>query len=253
DVVTANAMSHDVSVFLNRTVLPEPSGPGVELAPGGSVVPEATPLGGPAPGGPPRLALPVPVAPDVPAETCPVGGLELVGVAAAGPRTMSRVRLTGVAERSLVGRSVTVLRDGRRVGTTTVRSGGAVETVVAAPKSVRAAARARYQLRIDRRRSRSLVANRRATLSARLNLKTGQMRVRGSLGRVTGRRVLTVRATPFCAPGGTTVRKIRSDRRGRFVVTLAAPAAGESALVYRVFDGGRTVTLPVVVTARPRR
>lgn len=237
DVVTANAMTNDVSVFLNRTEIEAPPVRVDPVVPPPPVVPVA------------ESAAPVP---DVLPASCIPGGLELVGVTPAGRRTMPRVRLSGVADTSLVGGAVRVLRNGRPVGTTTVRPGGVVSTTVRAPQRVRDAARARYQLVAADRRSRAIRARRIAVVISRTKTGSGEVQIRGSVGRVKSRRVLTVRATPFCGTAAPRARRIRSDRRGMFRVTLTAPVAGSPALVYRIFDGKRTVTLPVVVTAGKR-
>jgi hypothetical protein len=50
----------------------------------------------------------------------------------------------------------------------------------------------------------------------------------------------------------TTAKRLRTDRRGRFSVTLPNPPADQPIAVYRLrtSSGGRSFTLPVVLRTR---
>lgn len=217
--------------------------------------------GAPGPGtsngaAPPAASGPGTVAPAAggtrtPPPACPVRSVALTGITPTASAARARVRLEGLADGSLVGRRVAVRRDGRTIARTTVLKGGVVRVTVAAPGSATARTAARYRLVVGVHRSLALKATRLIASSARRILGDGRVRV---TGRVTGAdrsTRLIVRGERLCteAPFGP-ARAIRTDRRGRFSLTLPAPAAGQVAL-YRVETAGRrTVTLPVAVRGR---
>ena len=83
------------------------------------------------------------------------------------------------------------------------------------------------------------------------------MRVRGHLvGRRRAHRVLAVARRVGCSQARTpNTTTLRTDRRGRFGITLPAPPKGQLIAVYRLrtTSGGRTYTLPLVLRAREPR
>ncbi|WP_320669855.1 kelch repeat-containing protein [Patulibacter defluvii] len=169
----------------------------------------------------------------------------------ARPGRRPRVRLTGLAARALAGAAVAVERDGRSVGRTRVARDGAIVVTVPAPTAARARARARYRLTVaGGARSLAHKATRAATIEARRTRADGAVTIRGRIAGVHRATRLAIEGVAVCGGGRPTVTSVRSDRRGRFRVTLAAPRDGAAAVVYRVRQGRRTSTLPLVVPAR---
>jgi hypothetical protein len=212
-----------------------------------SADPPATPVPGP-PGTPvagaPGTSVSGPLA-----ARCIVRGLELVAIEPTGSGRRPRARLRGYADPEFAGRTVTVHRNGRRAGTTSVRADGTIATTVAAPRSRRARSHARYALTVDNRlRTRALKATRRLSITGQRRAAIGRTTVSGRLAGIGGRRTLTIVAQRVCGATATTRRTIRTDRRGRFRVTLQAPAPGTAPLIYRIHHGRRHFTLPIVVT-----
>jgi hypothetical protein len=161
-------------------------------------------------------------------------------------RSGRRVRLAGFTERRYAGRRVVLRASGRRVGTAAVRPDGSFATRVRAPRGPGAGITS-YTAEIDRRRSAALQLSRRLTITT-ARVAAG-VRVRGRLaGTNRARRRLTVQRSLGCAQP-TAVRTIRTDRRGRFTVTLRRPATGGTA-VFRIRTASgrpRTFSLPVVI------
>lgn len=188
----------------------------------------------------PPLALPA---------VCDAPFVVLTGIDARG----SQVRLTGVASPKLAGKRFTVLRDDARVAEATVAADGAISATVKAPKGAKARAHSRYRISIGDVKSRAQKATRQAQVTAQKLEAGGARNVRGQVAGVRKPTTLTVIGQPVCGTGAVTTSRIRTDRRGRFQVVLAAPGAGAKgapAMVYRVRDGKRTVTLTIAVTAR---
>ncbi len=190
-----------------------------------------------------------PVTPPLTPPTCPAHGVALLSVAATGTARRPRVRLTGTAGRVLAGQPVVVRRDGRRVATGSVRTDGRISLTVAAPRSQRARNAARYRLEVAAHRSALARTTAPVRISRQQRLADGRVRVTGRLTDVTRRRTLAVRTQTLCSAGSgsTSSTPLRTDRRGRFRVTLPAPAAGQRAVPQVRLPGGTTVTLPVVL------
>ena len=145
------------------------------------------------------------------------------------PRT--RVKILGAVPLDLVGATIKVLRDGKQVGAARVTAAGAYATTVPAPPANRSA-RARYQVVAGTDRSSALKLNRRFIVDT-LTVRAGKVTVTGRLigplpkplPRITFRRATS--CTSYVDAGQTT-----PDRKGRFTITLKAPA-GSKAGIYR--------------------
>ncbi len=196
----------------------------------------------------------LPPVPDVPrppdsAPSCEARFVSLIGIEARGTQRAPTVRLTAVAARGLAGRAATILRNERPIGTTTIAADGRVVAVVAAPRSATARARARYRITVAAHgvttSSGAHRPTRRALITGRTTLDDGRIRIQGRIAGVRRPTRLTVTGLALCGPAATADTTIRSDRRGRFTATLAAPG-GATATIYRVRYGRTTVTLPTV-------
>ncbi|MDO9408935.1 hypothetical protein [Patulibacter sp.] len=222
----------------------------VAVAPPAGETPPATPVPPTVVAPPTPPAAPAPPAAATPPSACAVPFVELIGIRATGTARAPRVRLTGVAGRSLVGRTVEVRRDGRKVGTARVAADRSVEVSVPAPRPAGARARARYRLVVGDARSRALKATRSATISRAVRLSGGRVAVTGRISSLRRSTTLTITGTPACGGARATRTTVRSDARGRFRVTLPAPAVPGSATIYRIAPrGSGTATLPIVVAA----
>jgi hypothetical protein len=161
-------------------------------------------------------------------------------------RSGRRVRLAGFAEHRYAGQRVVLRANGRRVGRATVRPDGSFATRVRAPRGPGAGITS-YTAEIDRHLSAALQLSRRLTI--RTQRVSAGVRVRGQLsGANRARRKLIVQRSLDCGKPRA-LRTIRTDRRGRFTVTLRRPAAGRTA-VYRIRTASgrpRTFSLPVVI------
>lgn len=196
----------------------------------------------------------VPVPPIRPDPSIPVSCtrpyVALVGITATGGSKAPRARLAGLATPSLAGRTVTVLRGTRKVGSARVGADGRIAVSVPAPKASRARDVARYRLSIPGSvRSAALKATRRVGSARKATLSDGRVRITGWVAGVRRPTTLQVRSAPVCGPKVRGVR-VRTDRRGRFRVTLSAPPSGVPAVVHRVWLQKRSVTLPIVVGAK---
>jgi hypothetical protein len=202
------------------------------------------------PPGPPAAVVPGPV-PVAPSPVCAAPYVELVGIRAGGTARAPLVRLSGVTGPSLVGRTVEVRRDGREVGTATVRADRSVSVSVPAPRGTRARARARYRLVVGEARSRALKATRGTSILRTTRLSSGALAISGRVATLPRRTRLTVTGTAACGDAAPTRSTVRTDTKGRFRVTLRAPSGAGTATIYRITaPGDRTVSLPVVVTGR---
>jgi hypothetical protein len=188
------------------------------------------------------------VVPPPAARRCPVRAIELLAIHPDGTRSRPTARLSGWADATLVGATVTVRRDGRAVGRATVGRDGTVRAVVPAPRGVRARAQARYRLVVGSLRSRALKATRQVRYAGVVRKADGTVVVSGRSANLRSRR-LTVVGRSTCGVGPSSTRTIRADRRGRFRVVLQPPAPGR-AVIYRLRAGSWSATLPVVVTGR---
>ncbi len=147
-----------------------------------------------------------------------------------------RVRLLGVADRSLAGRRVRIrfTHTGRTVARATVRPEGGFSASARLPaKRLRRTNKARYQAVIGRERSLSLKLHRRMVLRA-ARASRGRVTLSGRVVRPLGRpvRTITVRRRISCKRSET-VGRVRPRRDGTFRITVDAP---EDALatVYRL-------------------
>ncbi len=192
-----------------------------------------------------------PPAPE-PVPSCRTPFVTIVDLRPSGTTAKPRTTLLAVASTSLAGRTVAVRRDGRQVGTGRIGADGRISVTVPAPAGAKARARARYRLVAGDVRSLSLKATRQATISQRTTLPGGRLQVVGRILGVRRATTIAVESTPVCGDGRARKTRIRTDRRGGFRVTLAAPSGTTAALTYRVRYANRTVTLPVLLTVPGR-
>jgi hypothetical protein len=142
-----------------------------------------------------------------------------------------RVRLLGVADRRLIGRTVAIRfvrlsthSRGRVVAHARVGRNGVFRATAPLPaRKLRRSNRARYQAVLGRERSLRLKLVRRMTITS---VRSGRGRVTIS-GRVLGplaspARSIVVRRRVSCSRT-VVARRVRPDRAGRFRVTLAGP------------------------------
>jgi hypothetical protein len=196
---------------------------------------------------PPLGPKPSPEAPRLPAP-CRRRFVTLAGIAPTSTDG-KRVRLTGVAAASLAGKSVRIERNGRTIGTTQVAADGRIDATTRAPGGPRARRAARYRLVVaDGARSGALKATRRVTTVAAERQADGRVRVTGRVRGVGDAITLTLRSDTVCG-AKLTRRAVRTDRGGRFRITLAASPVGTPATIHRLWWGTRSVTLPIVATA----
>ncbi|WP_026911254.1 kelch repeat-containing protein [Patulibacter minatonensis] len=230
-----------------RVVDPTPTDP-TPTAPTGPADPgPAAPTGS----APPVGGGPAPVAPRPVPVPCSVRSVVLFGVAPSATTSRPRVRLSGVASGLPAGTVVRIRRDGAQIGSTAVRDDGTVSATVAAPGTRRARLAARYRLVPSvGRRSAALKATRLATIGAAGPVSGGDVRVNGRVAGVRRATRLRIERTSACGPATVVVGTATTDARGGFRTLLAAPAVGEGAWIYRIRQGRRTVTLPIVVGAR---
>jgi len=146
-------------------------------------------------------------------------------------RRAGRVRLLGVADRRLIGRTVAIRfvrlsthSRGRVVAHARVGRNGVFRATAPLPaRKLRRSNRARYQAVVGRERSLRLKLVRRMTTTS---ARTARGRVTIS-GRVLGplaspARAIVVRRRVSCSRT-VVARRVRPDRTGRFRVTLAGP------------------------------
>jgi hypothetical protein len=155
-----------------------------------------------------------------------------------------RVRLLGVADRSLAGRRVSIrfTHTGRTVAQALVRPDGNFSATAALPaRALRSSNDARYEALVGGERSLALKLQRRMVISA----------ARSSDGKVTlSGRVVGPLSRPLAAITITRrvsckrmelVARVKPRANGRFSVTVDAPA-GELAVVYRLSTRVRRTT-----------
>ncbi len=157
------------------------------------------------------------------------------------------VRLAGVARAVHAGAPVTISAAGRPVAVAIVAPDGTFRTTA---QRTRNAAKLRYQARLEDEQSAALRATRLLIIDSQ-TATPGGVRVRGRLiSRRRAHRTLAVTRQLGCSGTRTPKAKIvRTDRRGRFSVTLPTPPADELIAVYRLrtTSGGKTYTLPLVL------
>ncbi len=155
-------------------------------------------------------------------------GAELVLLDVAATAHGRRARVSGIARPALAGQTVTILRNGRSVGTTRVQANGSWSATVRGPGSARS--RPWYAATTSRTRTGALRLFRRMTIEQRSGLR--------ATGRITmpaGLRPRTVRIdrVDVCS-GQRTSTTARVSRAGAFTVRLAPPATNEPYALFRV-------------------
>jgi hypothetical protein len=181
---------------------------------------------------------------------CPGGELTLVNVQRIG----ARVRVTGLAERTLAGAPVNIVEGGVVVARATIRTDGGFKVGVALPAK-RGGRTLRYQAQLGALRSRNLRLRRRMITTA-ARLQRGRIVFLGRV--VNSRRLRGIIVRLDARPRGCGTRYVRIGharlrRDGRFVVK-AAPLRGVDLAVYRASASlradARTFSLPQTI-ARP--
>jgi DNA-binding beta-propeller fold protein YncE len=198
----------------------------------------------PAPAPAPAPAVPLPLA-------CSGRQIALLDVHRAG----RRVEVSGVALPLLRGRraSIRALFKGSRAVSATIQADGSFRTTLPLPPRNRRAT-VRYQATIAGRRSASLKLVRGLTIVSRRTTRAGT-RITARLSNPRGRRRITISRQLTC----TTYRRlrtVRTNRAGRFTITLPAPGAPDLIAYYRATTrrgGGRTYSLPIAVRATTPR
>ncbi|MGE4426195.1 MAG: FG-GAP repeat domain-containing protein [Solirubrobacteraceae bacterium] len=202
--------------------------------------------------------MPVPVdqgatiPPSAPVSSCRTPFVTIIDLRPTGNGRRPRTKVLAVAAKSLAGSSVAVRRDGRRIGTGRVGTDGRISISVPAPTRKRARVRSRYRLVVGDARSRALKATRRATITSRESLRNGGLRITGRIVGLRHVRTLTVTGEPVCGDDEPSHTRIRTDRNGRFRVTLDPPRRQSEAVSYRIRYANRTATLPVLLTRSDR-
>ncbi|MEA2168536.1 MAG: hypothetical protein QOF76_1836, partial [Solirubrobacteraceae bacterium] len=218
-IATVTITDDDVAPSPTPTVTPTSS-------PTATASPTATPTASP-------TVTPTPTA--QPLALC--GGAQVALLDARGGR---RLRIAGLARTELAGKTVTLRRGKRTVGTATVGAKGSFTVRVRAPKAKRAS----FTATVDGATSAPLRWQRRLRLLSRRGVA-----VRGAIA--TG----SLRVTLFQVTGcSTQVRlgKRRVSRKHRFAVRLSRPPAGQPVALYRITARihGARLSLPVAVPAR---
>jgi hypothetical protein len=155
--------------------------------------------------------------------------LYLIDVLPAG----RRVSVTGAADLRLVGQTVEILLDGKRVGTAVVRPDGSFAARVKAP-SKRRRARARYQARTGSTASQRLRLERRMVATT-LTRSGANLVLRGVVNPPRARKQPSIGVERFLScrrREKVKVAKVRPNRAGRFAVRIKVPA-GVEAVLYR--------------------
>lgn len=147
-----------------------------------------------------------------------------------------RVRLLGVADRSLAGQTVSLRfrHDNTVVARATVGAAGNFSASAALPaRRLRGTNGARYEARVGRERSLALKLRRRMVISAARS-DDGKVILSGRVVRPLGRPVakIVVSRRVSCRRSEV-VRRVKPDRNGRFRIRVDAPE-GELAAVYRL-------------------
>ena len=182
---------------------------------------------------------------------CAFGELTLVNVQRVG----ARVRVGGLAERTLAGAPVNIVEGGIVVARAVIRPDGGFKVGVSLPAK-RGGRILRYQAQLGALRSRNVRLKRHMiTTSARLT--GGQIVFSGrvvNVRRLSKRIVVQLSARPRgCGTRSVRIGQARLRRDGRFVVK-AAPLKGVDLAVYRVSARlrarVRTFTLPQTIARR---
>lgn len=182
---------------------------------------------------------------------CPGGELTLVNVQRIG----ARVRVTGLAERTLAGAPVNIVEGGVVVARATIRPDGGFKVGVALPAK-RGGRTLRYQAQLGVLRSRNLRLRRRMITTA-ARLQRGRIVFSGRV--VNSRRlrkgiIVRLDARPRgCGTRYVRIGQARLRRDGRFVIKVA-PLKGAELAVYRASASlrrnARTFSLPQTIARR---
>ena len=189
---------------------------------------------------------------------CPQRRLILIDVLQRG----TRVALLGAADKSLIGRKVTItfLANHKRVASAVVGSDGFFGTTAALPsRRLRFTNRASYQASIGAERSASLKLTRRMLVDSIVS-RAGKVVIHGRVVRPLAQPIATilVRRRVSCS-SAVTVKRIKPRRNGTFAVTLVAPPRTQAAVYLAVTRVRQTVrnrktyptsTLPRVVVIK---
>ena len=193
---------------------------------------------------------------------CEGGKLALIEARLSG----SRVRLSGVALKALAGRTIQIRLSAKGTATRTVArpkvaADGTFATSVKAPaRRLRATtARAKYYAVVESTRSQALRLTRRTTVST-VTQRGGRVTVSGRISSPTPRAgtPVVIGRRVSCTTYRTVARG-KTDRRGRFSVSFAAPA-DRAAGLYRAQTRApskagaparnKTFTLPRIIVPR---
>jgi hypothetical protein len=145
--------------------------------------------------------------------------------------------------------SIRALFKGSRAVSATIQADGSFRTTLPLPPRKQLAT-VRYQATIGRQRSATLKLVRRLTIVSSATTPAGT-RITAQLSGAGGRRKITIDRQLTC----TTYRRlktVRTDRRGRFTITLPKPLAPDLIAYYRAAtqrSHGRTYSLPIAVRA----
>jgi hypothetical protein len=86
-------------------------------------------------------------------------------------------------------------------------------------------------------------------VSRQTALSGNRVRIEGRVAGIRKATRLTLTGRPACGTAATTTTTVRTDKRGRFRVTLARPS-DVTATVYGIKRGRKTVTLPAAIVRK---
>jgi hypothetical protein len=160
---------------------------------------------------------------------CPRRSITLIDVLQRG----GRVALLGAADKTLLGRSVTItiLAGHKRVARAVVGSDGFFGTTAALPsRALRFTNKASYQASIGSQRSAYLKLTRRMLVQS-ISSRAGKVAIAGRVVKPLSRPIaaILIKRRISCS-SMVTVKRIKPRRDGSFSVTLAAPAHTPAAL-----------------------
>jgi hypothetical protein len=155
-----------------------------------------------------------------------------------------KVRLLGVADRSLAGQQVKIVfpHTGKVVATPTIRpDGGFSAKAKLPPKALRSTNDARYMAVVGKEKSLSLKLERRMIVT-RADSANGKVTIAGRLTRPLSQPASTITVSRRVSCKKTeVVKRIKPSANGKFKVTVDAPE-GELAAVYRLTSRVRKTT-----------
>jgi len=157
----------------------------------------------------------------------------------------NRVKLTGVADPALAGKSVSLVFEdtGKTVAHATVSKAGNFNATAALPPAkVRGTNRARYQAVVGKEKSLDLKLQRRMLLSS-IASKSGKVTISGRVVRPLGTPVKTITLTRrISCKHSEVVKRFKPSKDGTFKVTVDAPKDKTGAVVYRLATQVRKTT-----------